>query len=493
MCRDQHSLCRKPDQGTRLPTRVVDVGPADSSAEPFLYETSGSSGLYVTLSHCWGGKVSLTTTSKDIRIRKQSLPFSSLPKSFRDAVEVTRRLGIRYLWIDSLCIIQDSKEDWERESAMMESIYRHGYLNISARGAANSTVGLFFDRDPEPPLCRLNWICENCDECSMEGSIYIRSPTLQHANVRESHCDRRGWILQEQLLAARVLYFDTDQLAWECCETSVRQDGRADDNALSRFGNFSDFKIALGLGAVSHCTAVLNSSNFSWWAVIVKEYTRRNLTYMSDKLVALSGIARAYQKETGKTYIAGNWREELFESLLWYRNCGKRTVAEKQPSWSWSKMGGSIGFAAGHRPRFAESMVATLQDVRVQSKDSLNPFDDVASAEIDLEGYIQRVVHKNISSMESKYDRLGIYSMCGLPLGSVIWDASDPPENSDNELYCILLTKDVYASGLILLSHPSKPGCFKRVGFFTARKKGGPQYESVTRFLSGDRRRITVL
>jgi hypothetical protein len=126
-----------------LPTRVVYVG--DGSREPYLYETSREDALYTALSHCWGGKknIHLTTKTADLEIRGESIPISTLPKTFADAVLLTRKLGIKYIWIDSLCIIQDDAEDWVRESARMAEVYQNAALTISADGAADGSQGLF--------------------------------------------------------------------------------------------------------------------------------------------------------------------------------------------------------------------------------------------------------------------------------------------------------------------------------------------------------------
>lgn len=265
----------------------------------------------------------------------------------------------------------------------MEATYRNGYLNISARGLADASVGCFFKRPPEPSACRLRWICEDCLDlkCSLTGSIFVRIPDRQNGSVRESPCDRRGWIFQKQILAPHVLYFGEDQIAWKCCESSLRQDGRLDHHALMQFGSFPDFKVALGLCAMPSATKDVDSRSHSWWAKIVDEYTRRGLTYVTDRLAALSGVAKAYERSTGKAYLAGNRREELLSQLSCQRvGRASMAISQTQPSWSWVKMSGRARFRTAPRPSDRDAVACILVDARVERNDALNRFDSFAKS-----------------------------------------------------------------------------------------------------------------
>lgn len=142
-CQDNHSACKSTTSCGTLPTRVIDVGSPDGRTEPRLYETSGEPGDYIALSHCWGGAQPLRTTKETICSLKTCIPWAELPNTFQDAIKVTRGLGIRYLWIDSLCIIQDDAQDWEREAANMAVIFEAAYLTIAATAATNGSVCSF--------------------------------------------------------------------------------------------------------------------------------------------------------------------------------------------------------------------------------------------------------------------------------------------------------------------------------------------------------------
>jgi Heterokaryon incompatibility protein (HET) len=119
-----------------LPTRVIDVGPSDASIEPRLIISKGRDGAYIALSHRWGApdlsKPQLTTTAANLPAMIEKIPLESMPLNYKDAVITTRKLSFRYLWIDSLCIIQDSMQDWEAESAKMGEVYQNAQLTIAA-------------------------------------------------------------------------------------------------------------------------------------------------------------------------------------------------------------------------------------------------------------------------------------------------------------------------------------------------------------------------
>lgn len=128
----------------QLPTRVLDLGEDLSIQNSIkLFETKGVEGIYMTLSHCWGLTQFITTTRDTLEQRIAGIAFSDLSKTFKDVVSLTRRLGIRYLWIDSLCILQKDKEDWEREAGKMQSVYSQSFLNIAATSSADGSEGLF--------------------------------------------------------------------------------------------------------------------------------------------------------------------------------------------------------------------------------------------------------------------------------------------------------------------------------------------------------------
>jgi len=151
-CRNEHPECSWSIDHI-LPTRVIDAGDSSSST-PCLVTTNGAYGLWVTLSHCWGGQLPMTTTLETLQERMEGIPMTHLPPTYRDAVEITRKLGFRYIWIDTFCIIQDCRQDWGRESTKMHEIYANASLCIAASAAPNAEAGIFASADRERHISR---------------------------------------------------------------------------------------------------------------------------------------------------------------------------------------------------------------------------------------------------------------------------------------------------------------------------------------------------
>lgn len=146
-CTNLHRECQQALRRRRLPTRVIDVGNTTVGFYQRLFVSSGEEEPYLCLSHCWGDYQPIRTTKANIEDHKQNIPWQLLPQTFQDVIDLTRFLNIRYLWIDSLCIIQDDRNDWARESIAMAGIYGNSYLTVSATAAANCSQGLYATSD----------------------------------------------------------------------------------------------------------------------------------------------------------------------------------------------------------------------------------------------------------------------------------------------------------------------------------------------------------
>jgi Heterokaryon incompatibility protein (HET) len=160
-----------------LPKRVINFGSGTGIQGPFLYESAGEHERYITLSYCWGHQKSFSITRDTKLERKHGSPWSSLPRTFQDAMLVVRKLGVTYLWIDALCIIQDDEEDWQRESGRMASIYGSSYLTVSATRARDVEGGCFASR----PTSNEH---QYCDETGKNFSVLVR-PMLKHDVLRD--------------------------------------------------------------------------------------------------------------------------------------------------------------------------------------------------------------------------------------------------------------------------------------------------------------------
>ena len=220
-CGTQHSACveiRKQLQ-SRPPTRLIQVGKFRSEPIIKLVESKDlplqiPDRRYNTLSHCWGQAAGIRLTSESYEEFCRGLQLEALPKTFPDAITLTRYLGMDFIWIDCMCIIQDSILDWENESYRMSDIYHGSFLNIGADAYYTSHGALFHDRDPlsfTPLKLRLRW---------PPGSNSTRDVAFFPYNMNDKHLAQgplatRGWVIQERLLAPRTLYFTKDKVIWD--------------------------------------------------------------------------------------------------------------------------------------------------------------------------------------------------------------------------------------------------------------------------------------
>ncbi|RSL87385.1 hypothetical protein CEP52_015537 [Fusarium oligoseptatum] len=370
-CLAAHLGCSANTDDPLLPTRVLDVGTGDNGTIKVV-ETKGLRAKYITLSHCWGGDpasmtAKLTAHSRDQYL--QDIPYEALPLTFRDAVTATRSLDIRYLWIDSLCIIQKDEEkdspqdkkihlkDWEHESGRMCSVYQNCYLTLAAVDSTDCTGGLFFKRD----------------KVQMEGNsdkgryCFYGSRELRHHAVFFPLL-QRGWVKQETLLSPRTLLYGKEEIIWLCRTHTVCQCS----HFSGQDGAFRGFhKLPLAENARANFA---RPQPISKWYDIISEYSTTSLTHITDKLIAIEGIAEYMRPWGNFEYLAGLWAGSLAFDLLWNSKAynygipkranqadplGKTTWSSGKwlfPTWSWASIQGQIGwdwasrFITGYSP-----------------------------------------------------------------------------------------------------------------------------------------------
>lgn len=380
-CTQSHEACSTPWKHMPYkPTRILelryDQTPTCFRLVPGSQCPDGA--RYLTLSHCWGSQ----SPSMKLRLLKSTFnhlsewqPVDILPKTFRDAVRVAKYFRVSYLWIDRLCIYQDSPEDWRREASSMQDVYRNSLLNVSALGATFDGDGLFFTRIPPQELyttVNFRIIPEDgtkqfrarnsTDAPSLEGQGDWRETFWLGCFAREPLV-RRAWVLQERLLAPRVLHFGKYQVFWECrqvqcCETNPITTMTYNERLSQEYREQTK-----GTGSASLWKRLLGTRPkrpqeplhqlLSSWRDIVVQYSKCDLSVAGDKLIAVSGLAKQMRERLQELgvqrhrYLAGLWEEDFLQTLTWSLDCGekgRRVSPYRAPSWSWASLDGVIRF-----------------------------------------------------------------------------------------------------------------------------------------------------
>jgi Heterokaryon incompatibility protein (HET) len=357
-CQQKHPSCKMlAAKEDFLPARLIDTEPL-TGAEWRLWVKANDQyrpAKYVTLSHRWGTAPFLELTKSNIKSLEAGLPLSDLPKTFREAIEIVKRLGERFLWIDSLCILQDCLTDWQEQSIAMRDIYSYTICNIAATEAANSHGGCFFERSVSEVLpCRIP-----NDSQGLPGvDRTILSMDIWTDDIERAPLNQRGWVLQERLLAPRTLHFAAQQIFWECnelnaCETYPKELPSThflhwQPSIKCNHPLFSAKSGRLDQDSVQQTSPAQDP--YLFWDRIVGKYSRCSLTESADKLAALSGLASQLQQTTKVGYYAGLWSKDLARQLLWRvvdcaqadGSASRRPETYRAPTWSWASVDGIV-------------------------------------------------------------------------------------------------------------------------------------------------------
>lgn len=319
ICKTSHPLCAERKQtipqSTAMPTRVIDVG--DESQNPSLQISKGKSGSWIALSYCWGASSDFVLNQTTHEKLTAGLPLSEFPQTIRDAIVITRALDERYLWVDALCIMQDSAEDWQRESGKMVEVYSSASLTIIAAADVSSgvTKGIFHERkirsSVRVPLS--NELKEDCNRKVLERlqlddtnkdteypisniEICVRAAERPASNLllnnspkpRSSPWATRAWTLQEHLLSERTLTYASSQMLWSC---RIYRD-LGEDGKFVREDKNEDLPTTWDDEDESNHANISAQSRYSRWYRVVTVYSNRKLTYNSDKIVAIASVAK---------------------------------------------------------------------------------------------------------------------------------------------------------------------------------------------------------
>ncbi|KAL8396400.1 hypothetical protein RB594_004628 [Gaeumannomyces avenae] len=376
-CTQSHEECtRYAPNVAWYPTRLLERRVDGDSETLRLVETGKTAvdGPYMTLSHCWGDKDCLKLTTDNYTQLLQEIPISTIPQLYRDALVAIRELNVKYIWIDSLCIIQqgDNLIDWGHEVNLMDQVYSNSFCNISALTASDSHQSMFHDRDPDalyPPTTHCN-IPVPVPGYMNEWTMINKSSTiikhLQHrwdTEVLGAKLNTRGWVFQERILSPRIIHFGRSQVYRECRHLEASEEWPR------------GFPEELWGNPVAFSQRDLYSRRYTsaGWRQIIEAYSACELSVPNDRLIAISAVARLAVAAFQDTYVAGLWRSALEELLAWRvspypRDNPARTAAAtwpaevyRAPSWSWASVDGQVRFDE----RYGPGLLVKAQEVHL--------------------------------------------------------------------------------------------------------------------------------
>jgi len=380
-CLGNHSRCHMFEE-PKLPTRLVHVNAFGDRQDVVLIESSSipSSSKYVALSHRWGEtQIQCLTTAATYAQQRRCITWESLTLTFQDAIDFTRRLGMKYIWTDSMCIIQGDQDDWLREAGNMWSVYQNAQVTLANVHARDGSQGMYSNSARESAFL---------DRIRFQGKLfqlYTRPefPSFHDwgplALPDEAPAFARAWCYQELLISPRVVYFTKDEVLWECftdmaCECSGVTNGIDVDNPkinhIAAFGEEHDqlrrevmmrttrtaFNVMPEAGSSTmdlSTEEVRRQYRIKQWHNVAEQYTELRLTNVGDRLPAIGAVAKNMQvARQGETYLAGLWSGSLLDDLLWFPMVpvghrfepfyyGSQWVA---PSWSWASCWGELQY-----------------------------------------------------------------------------------------------------------------------------------------------------
>ena len=338
-CKDGHVDCANLRWSTRNPTRLVRIL---TESEVQLVHTfpEAAAFTYAALSYCWGGSRIGITTKDNLHQRAWTFSCAELPPIAQDVIIFVKRLGIEYIWIDALCIVQDDTEDWRREAATMHEVYGNAFFTICASSNKTATERLFRRRDA--------WTYP-AEQCRLAGQWLANfDVSLDEIRTHSTLADR-AWTLQEERLSPRLLYWSTQRMYWSCSKAQLAESHTNRDVSVNTWRRpFYDETLTAksvadpAQGFLKLCRTSAGSDLHRAWLDLIRSYLHRDLTFKGDRFSALSGLAsRYYQAQQGDRYLAGLWKKSFPEDLTWSvvrPKQGAEDLKNLAPSWSWASL-----------------------------------------------------------------------------------------------------------------------------------------------------------
>lgn len=338
-CVANHSKCAHAVTAHR-PTRLLHIHSLEPTPHISLLDDCSNVEDYVCLSHCWGSKQPVCLTQSNLLEFKTEIPWELLPNLFRDALKLTFQLGLQYIWIDSLCIMQDNVKDWHREAASMSTIYQNARLTVAASKSRDSCDGLFSQASS---LHTSNEVTK-VNDCTIYLRKYLDHPSWPSSHIQNKKADlpllARAWVYQERLISPRTIHYTANELVWECREELLCECSTCGTDKIFPMPKVSHQDLFMA-------PSVEVSEVMRRWNVIVHEYSGLDLSFAEDRLPAISGIARQMHgsfKHLLGNYVAGLWTQTILDSISWQLSLAPRARPHPKfaPTWSWASVDGCV-------------------------------------------------------------------------------------------------------------------------------------------------------
>ena len=479
-CRQTHSDCQRP---AYRPQRLLQVGGGEVNHLKLqaCHESSvPSSPEYAALSYMWGGPQRFLTTKDSLGAKMIKIEFEDLPGTLRDAVLVCRAIGIRWLWVDVLCIIQDDPQDKLEQVKTMGEVYRSAALTIIPAFSLGSDEGFLsetFDNVTLPFQC-----FRDNTSSGRQGSVYLIKKQL---NAPRFPIETRGWTMQERLLSTRLLFFHPGRIYWVCRESHLFA-----GSSCSYSVNMIDDSVTRGKRSFGKWNLNINiddvNQQIQRWYSLSQAFSERTLSDPLDRLPALAGVAKELRREFPGIgdYVAGLWTTNLAQQLLWklslYAQPKWKLNKFIGPSWSWVSIESSFML-----PTFATEPAdirLEILDYEIQHDISSDRYESLLAASLEVRGRL-KTAQWNISTQK-------IESSNGLLLAGntkTVADSKDyaspgPLVGNIVDVYCLEVQDARYwarhiktewgpvFTGLLLFKSPGARSTYHRAGLFSLAK-----------------------
>lgn len=474
-CNDHHA-CVKPNTEKNSyagPSRLVFLA-ADNPECVKIVDVKTKMD-YIALSYCWGRDGTMKLTRSNLGMWKELLPVQELPKTLRDSMAFARLLGMEYIWIDRLCIIQDDLESMAREIAAMPQVYSEAWLTLSVSSAKDCRDGFLFSaKECHEALPKsLIAVRLRCPDGAL-GFVTLTEKSDWEKPSKES-IDYRAWTMQESMLSPRLLRFSSRYIEWNCKsgEETHYHDG------TESIGGVNSKVLKDGMN---------RPAGDLRWSTIVANYSERQLNFPGDKLPAISALAQFFYQHnindgSGESeYLAGIWKKALPKALMWRTRSSDRNTRPavyRAPSWSWASVDGPVDISGKNLDIVFVTRIRHIQLIRcgVTPVSPLAPYGAVSSGYIKLIG---RMIQAYWDLGAKKVSHVDFDDVHGWPDVSNDDLPKDPDQNVEKvPVSCLELGKTgrghTQTIGLILvpatgqyLSADSgiKTQQFRRVGIF---------------------------